>query len=194
MILDSIEKKIDIYLWDAPGIKELPYHMLKRRQLIKTLAAGTAGIWVSSHFISCQAEPGVKWGTTQYTQTEIDNLYAISKSIVPKLDSEMFRWLTTYISDCFSPEKQQQFREGYNQFHATFMKGTSKVFSSIPANQQIEILQSLEKENKEDSSLSFFYQSLKTLSIQSYTGSKIFLTQVRPYVHVPGRYLGCVPV
>jgi hypothetical protein len=194
MILDSIEKKIDIYLWDAPGIKEQPYHMLKRRQLIKTLAAGTAGIWVSSHFISCNTEPAVKLGQISYTKAEMDNIYSFSKSILPTIDQEKFQWMTNYISDCFSPEKQQQFRKGYNQFHATFMKGTSKVFSSIPANQQIEILQSLEKKNKEDSSLSFFYHSLKTLSIRSYTGSKIFLTQVQPYVHVPGRYEGCVGI
>lgn len=168
--------------------------MLKRRQLIKTLAAGTAGIWVSSHFISCQPEPKVKWGSTEYTQAEMDNMFAISKSIIPAMDTEKFKWLTTYISDCFSPEKQQQFRDGYDQFLKTFIKGNVKMFSDVGIEQQIGILQSLEKENQANPSLSFFYQSLKGLSIRSYTGSKIFLTQVRPYVHVPGRYQGCVPV
>ena len=168
--------------------------MLKRRQLIKTLAAGTAGIWVSYHFISCNTEPTLKLGQISYTKAEMDNIYALSKSILPIIDHDKFQWLTNYISDCFSPEKQQQFREGYDQFDQQIMKGNSNNFSALPVSKQTDIVQILEKENQANPALSFFYQSLKAVTIRSYTGSKIFLTQVQPYVHIPGKYQGCVGV
>jgi hypothetical protein len=168
--------------------------MLKRRQLIKTLAAGTAGIWVSSHFISCNTEPAVKLGQISYTKAEMENIYALSKSILPTIDQEKFQWLTNYISDCFTPKKQQQFRKGYDQFDQQFMKGNANTFSGLPVAKQTEIVQKLEKRKLSNTALLFFYQTLKAASIRSYTGSKIFLTQVQPYVHVPGKYQGCVPV
>jgi hypothetical protein len=181
-------------LYQALSIKKRHHHMLRRRQLIKTLAAGTAGIWVSSHFISCNTEPAVRLGQISYTKAEIENIYALSKSILPSVDREKFLWLTNYISDCFSPEKQQQFREGYIQFNQQFLKGNSNNFSGLPVAKQKDILQTLEKDNQSNAALSFFYKSLKAVSIRSYTGSKIFLTQVQLYVHIPGKYQGCVGV
>ena len=98
------------------------------------------------------------------------------------------------IDDCYEKEDQQKFISGLKAFEEFSNKETGKSFVSSSAAERAALLTKLEtnKDGKDD--LSYFYKSVKRLTIQAYTTSKYFLTNVQVYELVPGRYHGCVPV
>jgi Gluconate 2-dehydrogenase subunit 3 len=166
--------------------------MPNRRLVIKKLAAGSAGMLFFNQFHACKSEPGIQLGAALYTSAEMDNLFALSQSILPSIDAEMFTWLKKYLEDCFSPEDQKMFRKGFDHFSKTYLTATPGKFSELSAGQKATVLKSLEEAEQKNQALAFFYKTLKSSVIRSYTGSKYYLTTVQPYTHIPGKYQGCV--
>lgn len=156
------------------------------------MATGSAAIWLYPLITSCTPESKIQVGATQYTQPEMDNIFEFSKSILPAMDDEKFLWLRKYMADCFSPDNQNKFRDGYDHFIKTYLKDSPNTFSELPLAQKLKILELLEEGKHDIPSLTFFYTSLKSLSIRAFTGSKYYLTQIKPYVLIPGKYQGCV--
>jgi hypothetical protein len=81
------------------------------------------------------------------------------------------------VNDCFPREKQD-----------LFFKGLRKYAAEKPD------IAALNSKNPDKDDLSDFYGTVKSLTIQCYTNSKPYMTNVRVYELVPGRYHGCVPV
>jgi hypothetical protein len=94
------------------------------------------------------------------------------------------------IDDCRSPEEQAAFMQGMQAFDS----GIGRDFTSKPAAERLQVLEQLEKKDKESTDPAFtFYRTMKRLTIQAYTSSQYYLTNVQVYELVPSRYKGCVP-
>ena len=100
----------------------------------------------------------------------------------------------TMLDDCYKKEDQQQFIKGMEQFEKTCSTKFGHSFAACTPEQRTSFLQQIEsaKDSKDD--LQFFYNTVKRLTIQAYTTSKFYLTNINIYKLVPGRYHGCVPV
>ena len=42
--------------------------------------------------------------------------------------------------------------------------------------------------------MAFFYQSTKKLTIQAYTTCEYYMTKIRGYNIIPGKFQGCIPL
>jgi hypothetical protein len=45
-----------------------------------------------------------------------------------------------------------------------------------------------------DDAISFFYQGTRGLTIEAYTTCEYYLTKIRGYKMIPGKFQGCVPL
>jgi hypothetical protein len=120
----------------------------------------------------------------------------LSETILPKTDTPGAREISAHlfalkmIDDCRSPEEQAAFMQGMQAFDS----GIGRDFSRKPAAGRLQVLEQLEKMDKESTDPALtFYRTMKRLSIQAYTSSQYYLTKVQVYELVPGRYIGCVP-
>ncbi|MEP6846201.1 MAG: gluconate 2-dehydrogenase subunit 3 family protein [Panacibacter sp.] len=98
------------------------------------------------------------------------------------------------VDDCYKPEDQQKFVTGMEQFDKACKTQNGKSFVDCTMQQRALLLKDLETKKDQDNELAFFYKSTKQLTIQAYTTSKFYLTNVRVYEMVPGRFHGCVPI
>lgn len=107
-------------------------------------------------------------------------------------DLYLHHFALTMLDDCHSPEEHKAFEKGLDAFK-DFTKKNGGAFSSLTAQQRTALLEQLERRKDEDE-LQHFYKKTKNLMIHGYLTSKHYLTKVRVYELVPGRYRGCVPV
>ena len=84
--------------------------------------------------------------------------------------------------------------KGLQRFDEVAMKKNGNNFSDSDAKQKTGLLKTIESKKDIPEEVSSFYNAVKKLTIQSFTGSKYYLTEVRKYDMVPGRFHGCFPV
>ena len=126
---------------------------------------------------------------------------ALADAIIPTTDTPGAKdvgahlFVLMMVDDCYKPEDQERFVTGLNQFEDLTRKKFGKGFSELAPAQRAELLTEMEarKEDRDIEAINF-YKSVRGLTIQSFTGSQYYLTKVRVYEMVPGRYHGCVPV
>lgn len=98
------------------------------------------------------------------------------------------------LDDCTSKEDRDQYLRGLQQFDNAARQTTGSSFVKAGPERRAALVSSLEAKKNTDPDLHFFYDTTKRLTIQAYMSSQYFLTKVRVYELVPGRWHGCVPV
>lgn len=97
----------------------------------------------------------------------------LAEQIIPATDTPGAKAISAHlfvlkmVDDCCNKEEQQKFIAGLKAYKAKGMRNGES---------------------------DFFYATVKRLTIEAYTTSKFYLTNVRIYQLVPGHYYGCVPV
>ena len=109
-------------------------------------------------------------------------------------EMEAHLFALTMIDDCYKKEDQEKFISGLNQFDAACTKLVGHSFAEASKEQKATFIKSLNQSKENPTEVDFFYSNLKRLTIQAYTSSQFFLTKVKVYEMVPGRFHGCVPV
>lgn len=129
-------------------------------------------------------------------------LAALSASIIPKTtnfigaaDCKAHEFVLTMVDDCRSPEDQQQFMNGMKAFDQLCHDRFGQLFTGFTAAQNKALLTSLEKKAGITPDADFFYTTVKAYTLQCFTSSKQYMTDVKHYKMVPGpSFKGCVPV
>ncbi len=124
------------------------------------------------------------------------------ETIIPKTDTPGAKDTSTdlfalkMLDDCTTKEEQTQFVKGMKAFDELSKKKFSNSFVDCTVQQRGELLQSIiDNKNKEESGdAADFYKTMKKLTLQGYMTSQYYLTNVRVYKLVPGKYSGCIPV
>lgn len=138
---------------------------MNRRQLLKQIAVISGGIVLLP---ACAGED----------VNALQVLTDLSGKILPgsnEVGAPQF--ILRMVNDCFPKEKQEAFYKGLQKY------AVGKTDIAALNNKEVK-----------DEDLSSFYGTVKSLTIQCYTNSKPYMTNVRVYELVPGRYHGCVPV
>jgi hypothetical protein len=137
------------------------------------------------------------------TADEQNMLAALATAILPKTNSfigaadlKAHEFVLTMMDDCSSPDEQQQFLQGMQVFKQ-YSKQVMGVDFTTANNAQIQqLLTSLDaKESSATKEAVSFYQTVKKYTVQCFTSSKQYMTEVRHYNIIPGsKFKGCVPV
>lgn len=174
--------------------------MLSRRRVLKFIAIGTAGYALLP---SCRESDGAISDEAKKLGLNAEEemaLASLCRAIlpVPKQEGEKDElpahvFVLRMVGDCQSPEKKKQFLIGLQQYSERVKSQTGQAVSNAKPKELTELVKALELKKEEDNDLSIFYKLTKSLTIKAYTGGRYYLTKVRPYVLVPGKYEGCAP-
>jgi hypothetical protein len=96
---------------------------------------------------------------------------------------------------CSGPDDQKKFQEGLKSFEEMCRKKFGNGFLKCTQQQKNDILKELETNKDDKSPGQQFYKTVKRYTVQSYTSSKEYMTEIAGFKLVPGRmYNGCVPL
>ena len=126
----------------------------------------------------------------------------LTETIIPRTDTPGAKDTYTHlfvlkmIDDCSTKEQQEQFVKGMKAFDNLSKKQFDNSFVDCTPQQRADLLKSIldDKGKEEPGDASDFYKTMKKLTLQGYMTSKYFLTNVRVYKLVPGKFSGCIPV
>lgn len=166
---------------------------MNRRNALKNLGLFTGGMLL---FPSCDfsdEKASIVLNKLQINANQEALIKTIVGTLLPEgeisggISAKCHNYIWVYIDECTSPEKQQKFIGGLNNFDVK----TNQNFTKENSNNQQKILTNLFSEN--DSELSEFLNSIKDLSIFSYMNSEYIMTKEMPYTLVPGAgsYVTC---
>lgn len=127
-------------------------------------------------------------------------LAALTEAIIPKTknfiganDLKAHEFLLTMIDDCASQEDQKKFMDGLEAFDKLSHDKFGQLFTGYTAKQKKELLQAIESKKDIPEDALKFYGTVKRYTLQSFTSSKEYLTDIRKYKIVPGSdFKGCV--
>lgn len=130
-------------------------------------------------------------------------LAELGETIIPKTDTPGAKdvsahlFLLKMMDDCNSKESQDNFIKGMDAFESLSKKELGKKFTDASPAERAKVLTTFEAQQQSDQKPSeavAFYTTVKRYVIQAYTSSQFFLTKVKIYELIPGRFHGCVPV
>ena len=126
-------------------------------------------------------------------------LSELTETILPKTESPGAKDLSAnlfvlkMVDDCFTKVDQDKYVKGMKAFEDFVHTKTGKSFVNSDAAGRQAIVAGIDKQQTADP-ITFFYQSTKKLTVEAYTTSEIYMTKIRGYKMIPGRYYGCVPL
>ena len=128
-------------------------------------------------------------------------LAALCEAIIPRTENFIgandlgaHEFLLTMIDDCTSPDDQKKFTQGLQAFDKLSHDAFGQLFTGYTAEQKKELLQSIESKKDVPEEVLGFYATVKRYTLQSFTSSKDYLTDIKKYKIIPGsNFKGCVP-
>lgn len=174
---------------------------MNRRTAIRNVVIISAGAAILP---SCQHADKISLNLNHLaiTGSQEKLLAALSETIIPttsnfvgakELKSHEFALIM--IDDCASPEDQKKFTDGLVAFEDFCKKKWERAFENCTTEQRNELVTSIEQKKNIPETVAGFYGIVKGYTVQSFTSSKVFMTEIRKYKLVPGPiYKGCVPV
>ncbi len=174
--------------------------LVSRRSVLKQMVYVSAGMFI---FPSCMQDRSkasilVKNFTINTDQEAM--LAELTESIIPKTstpgakDIYAHLFLLKMMDDCHSREDQEKYVKGLKAFDAFTNDKLGRSFLEADAKQRATVLEELEKNKGVNDEKTYFYNTSKRYTIQAYSSSEFYLTNVQVYEMVPSRYHGCVPV
>ena len=127
-------------------------------------------------------------------------LAELAEIIIPKTDTPGAKDISAHlfalkmVDDCFTKENQEKFMHGMKDFETFASEKSGKPFADSSVQQKEAIVAELDSHKAAGDGISFFYQSIKKLTTQAYSTSQYYLTNIRGYKMIPGKFQGCVPL
>jgi hypothetical protein len=137
---------------------------------------------------------GFEEGTEATVGEVVDTIIPATKTSGAK-ELGVHLFVLKMIKDCSDKKDQQSFQTGLNQLDEYTKKTSGKSFAETEKPLRLQLLKSI---SKQDSSapkeLKEFLALTKKFTLQGYTTSEYFMTNIIPYQLVPGSFHGCVKV
>lgn len=175
---------------------------ITRRDAIRNCIILSVGAAIIPSCLHQKTEPIVALKHIDLDGNQQNLITELAETIVPKTDTPGAKDTYTHLfvlkmlDDCTTKEQQDEFIKGMKAFETVYQKKFNKSFVDCSVQQRAELLQSVvDDKNKElPTGASMFYKTVKKLTLQGYMTSKYYLTNVRVYKLVPGKFSGCIPV
>ena len=169
---------------------------MNRRNAIGNIALFSIGALVLPSCV--QKDDGlVKLKNLSLTGSEEKMLIQLGETILPKTAAELksHEFTLIMVDDCYEPEKQKKFTAGLKEFDKLAKSKYGSPFISCTPPQKTEWLTAIEKKKDIPEDALFFYETTKRHTVQAFTSSEKYMTEVIKYNMVPGgNFKGCVPV
>ena len=93
------------------------------------------------------------------------------------------------LNDCYRQEDRDKFLKGMELFTRQVDQQYKKPFTALTPQEQVAVVTvaNAKTDNKDDAT--YFFHTLKHLTIEAYGSSEYFLTKVQEYKLVPGAYI-----
>lgn len=135
------------------------------------------------------------------TGSQEQMLAELTETIIPRAnnfigakDLKSHEFILTMIDDCASPEDQKKFTDGLKAFDKLSHDKYGQIFTGYTLEQKKSLLSDIEKKKDVPDDAMNFYKTVKRYTVQSFTSSKQYMTDIRKYKMVPGpNFKGCVP-
>ena len=173
---------------------------MNRRLAIRNFVIVSAGAGLLPSCLQKESKTFISLNNIRVNGEQEKLLASLTETILPTTITPGAKSLSSHsfvlmmVDDCFKKEEREKFMKGLQQFDEVAKKKSGSNFSDADTKQKIELLKTIENKNDIPEDVLSFYNAVKSLTIQSFTGSKYYLTEVRKYDMVPGRFHGCFPV
>lgn len=174
---------------------------MQRRTVIKQLAFASGALLLIPSCMQNKSETSISLKKIKIDARQEKLLASITETIIPETEESSGAktalahiFVLMMVDDCYDPADQQKFMKGLKAFDALTKKQYSKSFVNCTVTERELLLTGLETKKSGDEDLSYFYATVKKLTIQAFTTSEYFLTKVQVYKLMPGHFSGCVPV
>jgi len=173
---------------------------MDRRSAIRCSLAVTAGIFLLPSCLQEKRKSTVALKNLDISEEQESLLADLSEAIIPKTSSPGSKDIASHlfalimVDDCYDPDRQKKFISGLTQFESITKAKFGSLFAKCTQLQKAELLKAMESKTGISEDALSFYNSMKKLTIQSFTTSQYFLTKVHVYELVPARFHGCVSI
>jgi hypothetical protein len=174
--------------------------MPNRRVAIQQLLLIWAGVALLPSCLQNERKVSIPLKTIRIDPDDESMLAELAETILPKTDSPGAKDLSAHlfalkmVDDCYTKPNQEKFIQGMKDFESYVTKKTGKSFAeNSPAERQV-IVAELDQQKSADNGMAFFYQSTKKLTIEAYTTCEYYMTKIRGYKMIPGKFQGCIPL
>ena len=173
---------------------------MNRRSAIKTCLIFTAGAALVPSCLQERSKSSLLLKNIDISSEQEKLMAELSETIIPKTNTPGAKDVSAHlfalmmVDDCYKPEEQKKFVSGLKDFDEITRKKFGKSFVECSPGQRHALVAEMEVNKDGTGNISAFYKITKSLTIHSFTSSQYYLTKVRVYEMVPGRFHGCVPV
>ncbi|MCU0391004.1 MAG: gluconate 2-dehydrogenase subunit 3 family protein [Thermoflexibacter sp.] len=177
---------------------------------VSTMMGGTlAAPWLTSVLSGCSNTAEEKQAILESFTPEVKNLIAeIADTIIPTTstpgakEAKVQDFIADIIADCFNEKDRKDFFMGLNEFQKKCNEANQKGFEQLDEKQRVDFLTKTEQEAKEYKEKNkdnkeappHVFGTLKSLTLTGYFTSEAGATKALAYVHIPGKYVGCMPL
>jgi len=174
---------------------------MNRRTAIRNVVIFSAG---TALLPSCfqQDKSSLVLKNISITAAEEKMLAALAEAIIPTTKDfigakglRSHEFILTMLDDCTGPEEQKKFTDGLKAFDKLSHDRSGQLFTGFTADQKKSLLSDIENKKNVPGEVLNFYKTVKQYTVQSFTSSKEYMTEIRKYKMVPGSdFKGCVKV
>jgi Gluconate 2-dehydrogenase subunit 3 len=174
--------------------------MPNRRVAIQQLLVIWAGVALLPSCLQHEQKVSIPLKLIQVLPEDENMLAELAETILPKTDTPGAKDLSAHlfvlkmVDDCYSKTNQEKYIEGMKAFESFVSKKTGKSFTEISPSERQSIVAELDKQKSSEDALSYFFQSTKRLTVQAYTTCEYYMTKIRGYKMIPGKFQGCIPL
>jgi hemolysin activation/secretion protein len=175
---------------------------MNRRQILKSLAMATTAAVLLPQCIADPKKVSLALNNLDINGDEEELLANIADTLIPATDKPgakavgAHHFALVMVDDCTSKEDKDKYLKGMRAFddYCTKINGTS--FTDSNSEERLALLKEIEKQNESlPEEIKTFYSLTRRYIVRGYTTSEYYLTEVKPYQHIPGPvFQGCVPV
>jgi len=174
--------------------------MPNRRVAIQQLLLIWAGAVLLPSCLQNEQKVSIPLKTIHIDGDDENMLADLAETILPKTDTPGAKELSAHlftlkmVDDCYTKVNQDKYIKGMKDFESYVTKKTGKPFSENNAADKQAIVAELDQQKATDDGMTFFYQSTKKLTVLAYTTCEYYMTKIRGYNIIPGKFQGCVPL
>lgn len=171
--------------------------IMQRRNAIKNLSVAFGSLVALPSWATNWTPDSVgKISNLSYNDEEL--LGEIVETIIPENATpgakslKVHQFAMRMINDCYGEAQQKTFKDGLKKAEELAQQTYQKSFVALDATQKKDLINKML--DSSDSTSKQFANMIKRLTIQGYTNSEFYMTNVLKFNMAPGFYHGCVPV
>jgi len=172
---------------------------MNRREALRNLALITGGMVLAPSCNFSQEEVLTAYDNLSVTPSQRQLIASIADTIIPATDIKgaadisVQDFILVMVNNCMTPEAQETYTKGLNEFNSFSKKTEGKAFQKLEtAEREKVILQGMGTEDENKRHISQFLQTTKRFTIQGFMASEYMMTEVKSYSLIPGQYNGAV--